>query len=91
MQPESGSLASLAPLLLLLIYIFKGWLFARIARNVGKSFGLYFVLGIFPILDFIALILLGNKDTQRCPHCAENIRKEAKICKYCKNTLSQVG
>jgi len=74
-------------LLIIGIAILYGWVIARIARVVGKSFGLYFVLGIFPILNFIALILLGNEPTIRCPECAENIKKAAKKCRYCGHEL----
>ena len=76
------------PIILMIISVFKGWLFARIARCVRKSFGLYFVLGIFPIADLIALILLGNQSTIRCPQCAEILRAGAKKCRYCGQELN---
>jgi len=57
-------------IILIIIYIITGWLFARIARNLGKSFGLFFVLGAIPIVNLIAFIILGNKGTQCCPHCS---------------------
>jgi ABC-type transport system involved in multi-copper enzyme maturation permease subunit len=69
------------------IFIFNGWLTARIANVVGKSFGLYFVLGIIPILNLIALIFLGNEPTIHCPKCAETIKKAAKKCRYCGHEL----
>jgi hypothetical protein len=63
MAPFGAGVPELALLLIIGMQVLCGWLFARIARVVGKSFGLYFVLGIFPIINFIALILLGNKPT----------------------------
>ncbi len=67
----------MSPIFLIIVYIISGWLFARIARNLGKSFGLYFVLGAIPIVNFIALIILGNKSTQYCPHCSKAISDPA--------------
>jgi len=88
MNQEPSVFVSLLPLVYIAVTVIKGWLFARIAKIVGKSFGLYFVLGIFPISDFIALILLGNQDTIRCPQCAERIRKEAKKCRHCGHEIN---
>ena len=88
MNQETSSFVAFLPLITLTIFLIKGWLFARIAKNMGKSFGLYFVLGIFPISDFIALILLGNQDTIRCPQCAERIRKEANKCWHCGHEIN---
>ena len=50
-------------LLCLIVPILKGWLFARVAKAVGKSYGLYFLLGIFPISDFIALMIFPTGES----------------------------
>jgi hypothetical protein len=36
--------AAFIPLIIMIIWVFKGWMFAKIARCVRKSFGLYVVL-----------------------------------------------
>ena len=83
-----GEFGAFVPIILLIIMLIKGWLFARIARNVRKSYGLYFFLGMFPVADFIALILLGNQRTISCPQCAEVLREGAKKCRYCGHELN---
>lgn len=83
-----GGVGAFVPLIMLIIWVIKGWVIARIARVVRKSFSLYFVLGIFPITDFIALILLGNQRTISCPQCAEVLREGAKKCRYCGQELN---
>jgi hypothetical protein len=42
------------------------------------------------IVGGVVLILLISKRSQgtlKCPHCAETIRSEAKICRFCNRAL----
>lgn len=47
-----------------------------------------FVGGMFlgplsPLMFFMSGILSSKESMPRCPHCAEKIRKEARVCKHC--------
>jgi hypothetical protein len=85
---QGGGIAVFLPLIFwLILWPIFGWSVARIAKVVGRDFALYFVLGLIPLVNLIALFSLGNQSTKRCPQCAEVIRKEAKKCRYCGHEL----
>lgn len=57
---------------------------------IGFAIGLK--KGLNPALAILGGILLGplsilmifvSKEVKKCPKCAENIKKEAKVCKHC--------
>ena len=60
---------------------------AYIAQTKGKSFGAWYVYGLFllPITFIHSLIL--ERDDRKCPHCAELVKQEATVCKHCGNKL----
>jgi len=60
---------------------------AYIAQTKGKSFGAWYVYGLFllPITFVHSLIL--DRDDRKCPHCAELVKLEATVCKHCGNAL----
>ena len=60
---------------------------AYIAQTKGKSFGAWYVYGLFllPITFVHSLIL--KRDDRKCPHCAELVKLEATVCKHCGNAL----
>ena len=60
---------------------------AYIAQTKGKSFGTWYVYGLFllPITFVHSLIL--DRDDRKCSHCAELVKLEATVCKHCGNEL----
>ena len=60
---------------------------AYIAQTKGKSFGAWYVYGLFllPITFIHSLIL--ERDDRKCPHCAELVKQEATVCKHCGSEL----
>jgi len=82
---------------LLLIWIAFGVVCAIIASSRGRSSGGWFVLGaiagVFALIVLLALPsqslagasqeAIGNSAQKKCPRCAELVKAEALVCRFC--------
>ncbi|HET8572741.1 MAG TPA: hypothetical protein VFL76_02610 [Edaphocola sp.] len=68
----------------IIIVILIGILPAFIAKNKGRSFILWWIFGSACFIIALPLALVAKpKGVKKCPYCAEAIKKEATICKFC--------
>ncbi len=73
---------------------------AMIAKSKGHSFGLWWLYGAALLIIALphALIMKPDRvrveeraieegDVRKCPFCAELVKVEAKLCRYCQHEL----
>jgi hypothetical protein len=80
----------------LFLAVLLGLIPAMVAKSKGKSFGLWWLYGalLFIIALPHALIMrpdiaaverrrIAQEGQRKCPYCAELIKAEARVCRYC--------
>ena len=77
-------------LVLLVFSPVSGAVAAKFAQRQGRSWGVWFLLGMIfgPIAWLIGLFPTIDRSARRqCPACAERVKIEARICRFCHTAL----
>jgi uncharacterized membrane protein len=83
-------------LVLIFLIVLPGLIPAAIAQSKGRSFALWWIYGVLLFIVALphALIMktdvkaietsrLESGESRKCPFCAEIIKREAVVCRYC--------
>ena len=73
---------------ILIVAILLGLITGKIASVKGRSFFWFWLYGaLLFIVAIVHVLIMRNRAVQQCPKCAENVKKEAKVCKHCDHSL----
>jgi hypothetical protein len=85
---------------ILVLAILIGLIPGAIAKSKGRSFTAWWIYGALIFIVALPHALLAKplnegierqqivSGNQKCPHCAEWIKGEAKVCRYCRRETS---
>ncbi len=85
-------------LIMIIIGIILGYITGYIAKSQGRSFVSWFIAGFLCFMvAFLYLLLskpsdetlLSSGNYRKCPQCAEMVKVDAKICRYCGSELPE--
>ena len=100
MPTTATSLGNLVIVVAFIGALFSGTVGMTVWKNKGGSpGGGFFVGGLLGVLGVFILVLAKPRQTEidrvarsrglvPCPHCAEPIKREARVCRYCRRDVA---
>ncbi len=89
---------------LMALGVLLGLIPASIAQSKGRSFVGWWIYGALLLIVALPHALMLQTDlvavdrravqsgeSRKCPHCAELVRRDAKICRYCQRDLEPLN
>lgn len=76
-----------------ILSVIVGFITAGVAKSKGRNYLGWWIYGVFfSVIALVHAILVSPSDSdpnsRKCPFCAERIKAEATVCRYCSRELS---
>ena len=82
---KSMSHAAAYSLLALILVVFLAVVTAKTGREKGGDPLIWFVVGmLLPGITLIVALFLDETAVKECPSCTQRIKRDARICGYCR-------
>lgn len=73
---------------IIVLWVICGLIGAAIGGRKGINPAGAFLAGVF-LGPFSVLMVFVSSKVKKCPKCAENVQKEAKVCKHCNHQFNR--
>src|SRR5438045_3344737 len=74
-----------------LLVVALGFVTAVVAKSKGRSPIAWGLFGAACFILALPLLLLAQSNLRTCPHCAEHIKPEARVCRFCGREIDAPG
>ena|SRR5581483_1222463 len=74
---------------IIIVLALFGLIVGLLAKNRGRSFGIWFIYGALLFLIAFIHVLCLKDDSKICSSCKSRVDTDAKVCKFCRHKFTK--